>query len=272
MTESSAQGPEFLAGELTGARLLDAIETSGAAVIRGGIDPGQVRLMLARSEAVYQDKEMAYRRGELTPQQRSLFKFGHIAQSDLDQPDARFTIIKFLLRSNLYPLLSDLWGGKLAFLRRNCVPRRQAPGPTVNELVPFHQDAAFLATTAPVLNFWIPLVSCGIDAPGLEVVLGNPQALLHSGAVATSKTYGAIEIAEADIVARWGRERLWHPALAQGDVLVFSNMTIHRTYVTPAMTRSRISLEIRCSDANNAELRAARDDLIEVRFKGKAVA
>ncbi|MBV8652443.1 MAG: phytanoyl-CoA dioxygenase family protein [Alphaproteobacteria bacterium] len=272
MTESSAQGPEFLAGELTGARLLDTIETSGAAVIRRCLDPAQVQAMLTRAEAVYQEKELAYRRGELSPAQRTLFEFGHLAQSDLDLPNAPFAVIKLLLRSNLYPLLADLWGGKLAFLRNNCLPRRQSAGAAINPVVPFHQDAAFLATTVPVLNFWIPLVSCGIDAPGLEVVLGNPRALLRDHAVKASKDYREIEITEADILARYGGDRLWRPVLASGDLLVFSSMTIHRTHVTPAMIRSRISLEVRCGDAGNAELRAARNDLVEVKFHDKAVA
>ena len=268
MTESSAQGPEFTAGELTGARLIDTIEAAGAAVIRGCLDGHKVRAMLARAEDVYRKRELEYRRDELNATQRRLFEFGNITQSDLDLPNDQFALIRFALRSGLQPLVSGLWGGRVAFLQKNCIPRRQAPDGKFNSAVPFHQDASFLAMSSLVLNFWIPLVPCGVSAPGLEVVLGNPHRLLRhlpSGAC-VSRDYREIELAEDSIVSQWGRNKLWHPALEQGDVFVFSNLTVHRTYLTPAMTETRISLELRCGDAANAELRAAHPRLVEVKF------
>jgi hypothetical protein len=35
------------------------------------------------------------------------------------------------------------------------------------------------------------------------------------------------------------------PELAKGDILAFTNFTMHSTYVTPAMTQSRIGVEAR---------------------------
>src|SRR5690242_10185628 len=84
MMQGSAQGPEFLAGELTGARLVGAIESSGAAVIRGCLDRSAVQAMLARAAAQYQDKQLAYERGTLSHVGRTLFEFGNIGQGDLD--------------------------------------------------------------------------------------------------------------------------------------------------------------------------------------------
>ncbi len=273
MADLLKDGPEFSPEELTGQTLIDVIETSGAAVIRNCLDGARVRAMLARAEFIYQQKECEYRRGELNPTQRTLFEFGNVSQGALDRPDDRFSVIRFALKAGLQSLLSDLWGGRIVFLPRHCIPRRQMPRSKINGAVPFHQDASFLETTSLVLNFWIPLVPCGVRAPGLEVVLGNPRELLSStlhGPI--SKDYREIALSEDRIVSQWGREKLWHPALEQGDVFVFSNLTIHRTYMTPEMTESRISLEVRCSDADNAALRGVQKDLIEVRFDQTAVA
>jgi hypothetical protein len=47
--------------------------------------------------------------------------------------------------------------------------------------------------------------------------------------------------------------------------MVFSHLTVHRTYQTAAMTQPRISLEMRCGDGKSPRLRAARQDLLDVK-------
>ena len=54
-------------------------------------------------------------------------------------------------------------------------------------------------------------------------------------------------------------------ALDRGDVMVFSHLTVHRTYQTADMTQPRISLEMRCGDGRSPRLRAARQDLLDVK-------
>ncbi len=108
---------------------------------------------------------------------------------------------------------------------------------------------------------------CGVTAPGLEVVLDHPGEILTpaAGAELLSTDYSGIELSYDEVVRRWGKDKLWHPALDRGDVMVFSHLTVHRTYQTAAMTQPRISLEMRCGDGKSPRLRAARQDLLDVK-------
>jgi hypothetical protein len=210
-----------------------------------------------------------YERGELEAGLRRPFEFGHIMLSHLDRPGESSAAFNLIMQSALQPILATLWDGDIAFLLSNCLPRRQIPGLSLNRPVPFHQDAVFIGNPTLILNFWIPLVPCGVTAPGLEVVLDHPREILTptAGVELLSADYSGIELSYEQVVRRWGEDRLWHPALDRGDVMVFSNMTVHRTYQTADMTEPRISLEMRCGDGKNRQLRAERKDLLHLKVR-----
>ena len=110
--------------------------------------------------------------------------------------------------------------------------------------LPFHQDQSIL--NRRLLNVWIPLVECGIDAPGLEVVWGSWTELVEP-APAPSAAF-PVERARLDpavIARRFGPASYWHPRFVPGDAMLFSGATVHRTFVTPEMTRDRMSVEFR---------------------------
>lgn len=121
--------------------------------------------------------------------------------------------------------------------------RRLVPGADIQS-VPFHQDQTVLR--APLLNIWVPLVACGRTAPGLEVVVtGNRRLLDASGDPADTIPVERVRLDEDAVLASYGARSLWHPALKPGDALAFTGTTIHRSYVTPAMTEPRMSVELR---------------------------
>lgn len=108
----------------------------------------------------------------------------------------------------------------------------------------WHQDGAlhfdFLhgpdpAEVAPraLLTLWVPLVPCGVEAPGLMVLRRRWPHLLAPAAL--------VDAAEA---MRWA-EAGWTPSLAAGEALLFTGDLLHRTAVAPAMRRTRTSLELR---------------------------
>ncbi len=97
-----------------------------------------------------------------------------------------------------------------------------------------------------LINVWVPLVPCGVECPGLEVVNRRMDGLVPT-ADGPDSYYARLGTAIAEaLVARTAEPyELWHPPVGVGDLFLFLGTTIHRTYVTPAMTGERISADIR---------------------------
>jgi hypothetical protein len=131
-----------------------------------------------------------------------------------------------------------------------CWVRRQyAPGRAPPHHAPhsWHQDgalnfdfAAHVGKPLPadgvleMLTCWITLTPCGVDAPGLEIV-DQPIARLLA----------PHELTPDAVAARYGAPSFACPTLNPGDALLLRGDTLHRTHVTPSMTRDRTSIELR---------------------------
>jgi len=128
-------------------------------------------------------------------------------------------------------------------VHHNSYVRCVRPATSEGEL-PYHQDSRVL--DCPLVNIWIPFVDCGRNRPTLEVL---PLRLFDlvptiSGEDGHLAQIGA-EITAAAFQERFGADSGWHPEMAKGDVLVFSGLTVHRSYVTSAMDHERASIDLR---------------------------
>jgi hypothetical protein len=115
--------------------------------------------------------------------------------------------------------------------------------------VPFHQDSGTQdGRTRRVLNCWIPLDDgAGRVAPGLEVVRQPSEPnfpLKDRGAKPENLVYDRVAIDAERVVELYG-DKLMAPTFELGDGFAFSQDVIHRTYVTPQMTRPRLNFEFR---------------------------
>ncbi len=142
---------------------------------------------------------------------------------------------------SLVPLTGSAW------LRRQRPPGHRPPWHAPHS---WHQDGALAFdfadgdpaapdALAPLLTAWIPLGDCGVDAPGLCWMAASPARLLTPAELARPRV--------ADHA----------PALSAGDVLLFGGALLHATHATAAMTRPRVS----------AELRFVRADLVPARLR-----
>jgi hypothetical protein len=126
--------------------------------------------------------------------------------------------------------------------------RRHDPRAASRSFVPFHQDSGSQeGQIRDVLNCWIPLdPGAGRDAPGLQVVRDPcaPKFPLQRPEQPENLVYDPIAIDPARVADTYG-DRLMAPQFEVGDVLVFTEHVIHRTYVTPQMTRPRLNFEFR---------------------------
>jgi len=163
--------------------------------------------------------------------------------------------IRNLLGSRLLCNLDQSW------VRRQYAPSRYPP---LHAPHGWHQDGAlkfdFVSHSRDqlprnaMLNMvtcWISLDSCGLDAPGLELVTERPGGLLAPS-----------ELRVESVQARFASENFWRPSVGPGDALLFRGDILHRTHVLPEMTRDRTSIELRFFSAASIPERLQSDRFI----------
>lgn len=122
-------------------------------------------------------------------------------------------------------------------------------------LVPYHQDG-FGYGGLDVLNCWTLLSpdECGETSPGLEFVLDrfdsvieiekNPEPSAYSHQVPSLRRM-------ADYLDAYDP---WRPSVRLGDVLIFNELSMHRSYLHSSQHRSRYSAELRLMPHDAATL------------------
>lgn len=191
-------------------------------------------------------------RGEIKPSERMLHTHGagmflNLVNEGLLDPSM---ICEMFAGSDYHRLCAEYFDDDAFYVNlARLAFRRHDPCRSDRTFVPFHQDSGSQdERTMNVLNCWIPLdPGAGRDAPGLEVVRtpSSPNFPLKDfGLQSENAVYDFITI-DKDKVAQEHGDLLLAPTFNVGDALVFSQDVIHRTHVTPEMTRPRINFELR---------------------------
>ena len=220
----------------------------GVVVVRKMLSPGAVDAVRSQVARQYEERDRAVRDG----------------RQPADHPAVRhdsFLLDDFRTRvDDTGPLerLCDVIGSRLGHrlgrepvvLGHESRVKRQHPQ-SASPLSPFHQDPSFVKHRS-FLIAWIPLDSCGENAPGLEVVPRALDRLLPvvgaGGSSASNPNYAHIEITQQTLAAEvdgMGERGGWRPVFAPGDVALLDQYTVHRTHVTTAMDRTRLTLVLR---------------------------
>ena len=105
------------------------------------------------------------------------------------------------------------------------------------------------------VNFWVPFQDCGLDRPVLQAVpLDYIRTRAYSGFTGErlragedfNLAYFKQNVFDVDAVRQaFGENCLLRPIMQAGDLIVASNWLIHGSYRTPAMSKGRISIELR---------------------------
>jgi ectoine hydroxylase-related dioxygenase (phytanoyl-CoA dioxygenase family) len=156
------------------------------------------------------------------------------------------------------PVACDL---EQAWVRRQYAPQHY---PSLHTPHGWHQDGAlgFDFLSHPEGNFppeallamvtcWIALGPCGVESPGLELVTRRLEGLLAPA-----------ELTDERVRERFAPEQFSRPVMVPGDAVLFCGDILHRTHVTPAMTKDRTSIELRFFQANNFPRRLKDDRCI----------
>ncbi len=104
----------------------------------------------------------------------------------------------------------------------------------------WHQDGAFLGKDIRSLNVWLALSDCGIDAPALDLVARRMEEIVPTG------VDGAIfnwSVSETTVERFRHGAPIVRPVFAPGDAILFDQMNLHSTGVSPGMTKNRLAIE-----------------------------
>jgi len=239
----------------------NAILQKGAVFLPNRADPGlldKIHRELNRLFASYpdlSDEQLAVS----DPSTREQIDLSHVSERTFST-FAGFSYYEVLRQSGLWEMVQKALPETQPEESPFCHSRRVAT-PDRKEffswVIDYHVDAQFHWAHQLNINFWTPLVACGKAAPGISVI---PIGLERSKGYLEFNPTGRYEFEHQEFnqskfrVSKMRTEILseqgllasaWSPEFEMGDVLAFSNFTMHCTYYRPEMTEPRTSVELR---------------------------
>lgn len=245
----SAGIPEISASDLSVERLRSGVLRHGALVVRGLFAPEQVEMLardVRRSIAGFDKRD----EGEtpwyhpitlnpscppLTPADR------HWTRSTggcfaADSPRSFVHYIDALEVNGIVDMIDGYLGERPALSVKKTTLRKVAPRREQG----WHQDGAFLGDDIRTLNLWLALTPCGVDAPTLDMVPRRLHEIVPTGVDGASHDWSVSDTMAERVAGERGFQRLVFDA---GDVVFFDELNLHRTAVSPDMTRNRLAIE-----------------------------
>jgi ectoine hydroxylase-related dioxygenase (phytanoyl-CoA dioxygenase family) len=210
----------------------DAMAREGCFVIRQLFD--RAALARIRERAVFVGRAWDYMiehgyTSDVTQYVNGVFRAGHLPETHIDVTQ---TWSDLTTGTRFDEIATAVFGSTTRgyALRRSTLEGQQNP-------ISLHQDASFIGTD-PWYCFWTPLQDVGVDAPALQVCRrsGSPLVNGMTGRKGEMQRY---------VEATYRVASYWLPKLKAGDTLVFNSMMFHTTQTSPAMVKTRFSLELR---------------------------
>jgi hypothetical protein len=154
-----------------------------------------------------------------------------------DSPRMLFELTELAEDTGIAALIEAYFGERPALSANKCTLRRVPIDTNTN----WHQDGAFLGQQVRSLNLWLALSHCGVDASGLDIVPQRFDEILPTG---TEGAYFKWSVSPQVVEeAAGGPDAIISPEFGPGDALLFDHMFLHRTGITPGMTRERWAIE-----------------------------
>lgn len=154
-------------------------------------------------------------------------------------------------RSGVPKLYQRYTGFRPMLIHDFCTVRVQPPTDS-SENVPWHLDANFWNFETPLLTFWIALSPAGKTAPGLTIawLYERPSAREITDryrvfAQEKLRNGKPISMTDDELLRMIGRYRIRSPIMNAGDVLLFNQLTFHRTQTLSEAVDTRLAIEFR---------------------------
>jgi hypothetical protein len=153
-----------------------------------------------------------------------------------DSPRMAFELIEAFEAAGLREVLQGYLGEPPTLSVKKWTLRRVP----IDSGTEWHQDGAFLGSDIRTVNVWVSLTDCGVDAPSLDLVPARVRDVLPTG---TNGAQFDWSISQATVDEARGGTEIVRPHFAAGDGLLFDERFVHRTGVSPGMTRERYAVE-----------------------------
>jgi Phytanoyl-CoA dioxygenase (PhyH) len=154
-----------------------------------------------------------------------------------DSPRMLFELTELVEDTGIAALIEAYFGERPALSANKCTLRRVPIDTNTN----WHQDGAFLGRHVRSLNLWLALSPCGVDASGLDIVPQRFDEILPTGTEGAYFDWSVSPLVVED--AAGGPDAIMSPEFGPGDALLFDHMFLHRTGITPGMTKERWAIE-----------------------------
>jgi hypothetical protein len=244
--------PEVGAGELGADVVRSAITNHGSLIVRGLLDQRQVSCLVDDIDHAL-DAAERHLAGDSSAETAPWWRpFKPDAPYEVgggrhwiwdqgsvwavDSPRALFDLLEILGEIGLISTIREYLGEWPALSVKKCTLRR-VPATTGTN---WHQDGAFLGEGIRTLNVWIALSLCGDDSPSLDVVPQRLDGIVETGTAGAAFDWSVGEPVVAGIL---GGRNVVRPRFAPGDAMLFDERFLHRTGVSPGMTRDRYTIE-----------------------------
>jgi hypothetical protein len=241
-------------------KIRDAFFMSDCVLLRGLLKPKKLEYFYKKCVEIYAKDDNEYHAGRRADDMwLREYQCGWIWEDRLrHETGGAFSYEDITFNKRLYDILQSIIGSDWQQTSASQI-RRMAPVRDKNwgSTTTYHLDAQWGIDHLYIVNVWVPFTPCGHTAPGLEFLL-TPAADIRAysqydpsiplepagpGGVSPRMNYDLFEPAE--IKKHYAAESFWAPSMNPGDVILFSNWCTHRTWITPDMDQTRISLEWR---------------------------
>jgi ectoine hydroxylase-related dioxygenase (phytanoyl-CoA dioxygenase family) len=153
-----------------------------------------------------------------------------------DSPRLLFRLFETYEEVGLRQVIAGYLGERPVLSANKCTLRRVP----LTASTDWHQDGAFLGRGIRVLNVWIALTDCGVDAPGLDLLPRRFDRIVETG---TGGAYFDWAVGPAVVERLAVDGPVVRPEFRAGDAVLFDEMYLHRTAIDATMTRPRYAIE-----------------------------
>jgi hypothetical protein len=244
--------PEVGPEELSPALLRAAVLKHGCLLVRGLVDADEAVAFRDKMDAAfaardgtdhsanggYHEEFEADERFDLIGPRRSVT---HPESMWLvDSPRVTDELLELFDRAGVLELASGYLGEPPLFSVQKSTLRRVRNNPDLTVPVSFwHQDGAFLKEVR-ALNIWLSLSRCGDVAPGLDLV---PTRINHILPTGTEGAFFDWSVSQAVAEEAAGDGGIHRPIFEPGDALLFDELSLHATAMSPDMPDARYAVE-----------------------------
>jgi hypothetical protein len=219
--------------------VLEQIQSRGYAILRGAFPRDQIlnigKKMEAELELLQQARLTLPEEMRKSLDRSEMPVHDKLARFRLDPSNYSHLTNSTILKEALIAILGEAYVWHYPTMFRKISPR------LTDGFLPFHQDYTYNTHYSHLYTVWVPLNDCGVKAPSISIV-GQNTIKKFQHASEGKWEHGIPDEQLQDILFGAPIIDLTFEA---GDVAIFGELILHRTFSIAGMDQSRLSMDAR---------------------------